>query len=209
MRIIKSFKLFGIKLNENIHRPYVNSLESLESYKKFSEWADIKLEQSQDGKNTKVTVYPDGKDSTILKYELRESNILKSGDRIKIGLYQFKDFQWEYIMGYSVSKVSDYNSIFSGIEKIILRDLYGVDISYRKFLSSPENLEPVENSENPKLMLSLISRIPEWKVVSYFKQNPTSIYMLNNSPELKKKIMYKANIGDYSKIGRVLKNGLI
>lgn len=206
MRIIKSFKLFGNRMNENVHRPYVKSLESIDAYKRFSEWADIKIEQTQDGKLTKITVYPEGPDSTALKYELRE---MSAGDRIKIGLYKFKNFDWEYIMGYYISKLSDYNSIFSGIEKMILHEIYGIDIAYRKFLSSPENLEPIENSENPNLMSSLISRIPEWKVISYFKQNPTSIYMLSNSPDLKKKIMDKASIGDYSKIGRALKGGFI
>ena len=63
--------------------------------------------------------------------------------------------------------------------------------------------------EKPGVMPSLISRIPEWKVIKYFKENPTLIYMLHNCPDLKKKIMDKANINDYSRIGRALKNGLI
>jgi hypothetical protein len=143
-----------------------------------------------------------------LVYELREMPG-SSNDKIKIGLYQFRDFNWEYLMGYSISTSSDYNSIFSGIEKLALKELYGIDISHRKFLMSPENLEPIEDSENPDLMPSLISRIPEWKVIKYFKENPTLIYMLHNCPDLKKKIMDKANINDYSRIGRALKNGLI
>ena len=208
MEIIKSFKLFGSIVNENVYRPYVRSLEGLDSYKKFSEWAEIKLEQNSQGKYTKITVYPNGEDEPTLVYELREMPG-SSNDKIKIGLYQFRDFNWEYLMGYSISTSSDYNSIFSGIEKLALKELYGIDISHRKFLMSPENLEPIEDSENPDLMPSLISRIPEWKVIKYFKENPTLIYMLHNCPDLKKKIMDKANINDYSRIGRALKNGLI
>jgi hypothetical protein len=208
MEIIKSFKLFGSIVNENVYRPYVRSLEGLDSYKKFSEWAEVKLEQNSQGKYTKITVYPNGEDEPTLVYELREMPG-SSNDKIKIGLYQFRDFNWEYLMGYSISTSSDYNSIFSGIEKLALKELYGIDISHRKFLMSPENLEPIEDSENPDLMPSLISRIPEWKVIKYFKENPTLIYMLHNCPDLKKKIMDKANINDYSRIGRALKNGLI
>ena len=208
MEIIKSFKLFGSIINENVYRPYVRSLEGLDAYKKFSEWAEVKLEQNSQGKYTKITVYPNGDDEPTLVYELREMPG-SSNDKIKIGLYQFRDFNWEYLMGYSISTSSDYNSIFSGIEKLALKELYGIDISHRKFPMSPENLEPIEDSENPDLMPSLISRIPEWKVVKYFKENPTLIYMLHNCPDLKKKIMDKANINDYSRIGRALKNGLI
>ena len=208
MEIIKSFKLFGSIINENVYRPYVRSLEGLDAYKKFSEWAEVKLEQNSQGKYTKITVYPNGDDEPTLVYELREMPG-SSNDKIKIGLYQFRDFNWEYLMGYSIITSSDYNSIFSGIEKLALKELYGIDISHRKFLMSPENLETIEDSENPDLMPSLISRIPEWKVVKYFKENPTLIYMLHNCPDLKKKIMDKANINDYSRIGRALKNGLI
>ena len=208
MEIIKSFKLFGSIINENVYRPYVRSLEGLDAYKKFSEWAEVKLEQNSQGKYTKITVYPNGDDEPTLVYELREMPG-SSNDKIKIGLYQFMDFNWEYLMGYSITTSSDYNSIFSGIEKLALKELYGIDTSHRKFLMSPENLEPIEDSENPDLMPSLISRIPEWKVVKYFKENPTLIYMLHNCPDLKKKIMNKANINDYSRIGRALKNGLI
>ena len=208
MEIIKSFKLFGSIINENVYRPYVRSLEGLDAYKKFSEWAEVKLEQNSQGKYTKITVYPNGDDEPTLVYELREMPG-SSNDKIKIGLYQFRDFNWEYLMGYSISTSSDYNSIFSGIEKLALKELYGIDTSHRKFLMSPENLEPIEDSENPDLMTSLISRIPEWKVVKYFKENPTLIYMLHNCPDIKKRIMDKANINDYSRIGRALKNGLI
>lgn len=208
MEIIKSFKLFVSIINENVYRPYVRSLEGLDAYKKFSEWAEVKLEQNSQGKYTKITVYPNGDDEPTLVYELREMPG-SSNDKIKIGLYQFMDFNWEYLMGYSITTSSDYNSIFSGIEKLALKELYGIDTSHRKFLMSPENLEPIEDSENPDLMPSLISRIPEWKVVKYFKENPTLIYMLHNCPDLKKKIMDKANINDYSRIGRALKNGLI
>jgi len=208
MEIIKSFKLFGITLNENVYRPYVSSLENMEAYKKFSEWAEVKLEQNHEGRYTKVTVYPNGENTSALRYELREMAGTNK-DKTKIGLYEFKDFNWEYVMGYTLSSSSDYNSIFSGIEKLALKELYGIDTSPRRFLASPENLEPIEDSENPDVMKSLISRIPEWKVIKYFKENPTLIYMLHNCPDLKKKIMDKANINDYSRIGRALKNGLI
>jgi hypothetical protein len=112
-------------------------------------------------------------------------------------------------MGYSISTSSDYNSIFSGIEKLDLKELYGLDTSHRKFLSSPESLEPIENCDNQDLMRSLITRIPEWKVVNYFKQNPMSIYMLHSCPDIKKKVMDKAGISDFSNIGRALKRGFI
>lgn len=208
MEIIKSFELFGIKLNENVYRPYVSSLENMEAYKKFSEWAEVKLEQNHEGRYTKITVYPNGENTSALRYELREMAGTNK-DKTKIGLYEFKDFNWEYVMGYTLSTSSDYNSIFSGIEKLALKELYGIDTSPRRFLASPENLEPIEDSGNPDVMKSLISRIPEWKVIKYFKENPTLIYMLHNCPDLKKKIMDKANINDYSRIGRALKNGLI
>lgn len=208
MEIIKSFELFGIKLNENVYRPYVSSLENMEAYKKFSEWAEVKLEQNHEGRYTKITVYPNGENTSALRYELREMAGTNK-DKTKIGLYEFKDFNWEYVMGYTLSTSSDYNSIFSGIEKLALKELYGIDTSPRRFLASPENLEPIEDSGNPDVMKSLISRIPEWKVVRYFKDNPTLIYMLHSCPDLKKRIMDKANINDYSRIGRALKNGLI
>lgn len=208
MGIIKSFKLFKFSINENVYKPYTSSLKAMEAYKKFSEWAEVKLEQNSGGKYTKITVYPNGEDTSALRYELREMPDANK-DRTKIGLYEFKDFNWEYVMGYTLSSSSDYNSIFSGIEKLALKELYGVDTSYRKFLSSPENLEHLEDCENPDVMTSLISRIPEWKVIKYFKDNPTLIYMLHNSPDLKKRIIDKANINDYSRIGRALKNGLI
>jgi hypothetical protein len=208
MKIIKSFNLFGFKINENVYRPYVKSLENLESYKRIAEWSEINIQQSQDGKITKITIYPNGKDDTVLKYELKEWTI-QSGDRVKIGVYEFKDFEWEYVMGYSVSNVSDYESMFSGIEKRVLKDLYSIDIGQRNFLSSVENLEPIEDCKNPDLMRSLISRIPEWKVVKFFKDNPTMIYMLHSCPDLKKKVMDKAGISDFSNIGRALKRGFI
>jgi hypothetical protein len=210
MGIIKSFRLFGFKINENVYKPYVTSLENLDAYKKFSEWAEVKLQQSQDGKITKITVYPKGEDEMALKYEIRElTNALASG-RKKLSIYQFKDFDWQYVIGYWVSNVSDYENMFSSIEKIALKELYDLDISQKKFLTSPENLEPIEDCGNPNLMASLISRIPEWKVNRYFKENPMSIYMLHECPEIKKKIMDKIGMdSDYSKIGRALKNGII
>lgn len=209
MEIIKSFKLFGSIINENVYRPYVRSLEGLDAYKKFSEWAEVKLEQNSQGKYTKITVYPNGDDETPLVYELREITD-SSKDKIEIELYQFKDFNWEYLRKYSISTTSDYNLIFSSLEKLALKELYSIDISNRNFLSSPENLEPIDDSKNPDVLHSLISRIPEWKLVKYFKVNPTSIYMLHNSPEIKKNIIHKANIkNDYSRIGKALKRGLI
>ena len=209
MRIIKSFNLFEFKINENVYRPYVKSLENLESYKRIAEWSEINIQQSQDGKITKITIYPNGDDDTVLKYELREMPSSQSSDMVKIGVYGFKDFEWEYIMGYSVSNVSDYESMLSGIEKRVLKDLYNIDIGQRNFLSSVENLEPVEDCKNPDLMRSLISRIPEWKVAKFFKDNPTMIYMLHSCPDLKKKVMDKAGISDFSNIGRALKRGFI
>jgi len=209
MRIIKSFNLFGFKINENVYRPYVSSLENLGYYKKISEWSDINIEQRYDGKVTRINIYPNGDRETALKYELREMSSAQPDGRIKMGLYQFKDFDWEYIMGYGVSNVSDYESIFRGIEKSAIKELYGLDIGKRDFLSSPENLEPIEDCENPDLMRSLITRIPEWKIVNYFKNRPTSIYMLHSCPDLKKKVMDKAGISDFSNIGRALKRGFI
>ena len=210
MGIIKSFRLFGFKINENVYKPYVTSLENLDAYKKFSEWAEVKLQQSQDGKITKITVYPKGEDEMALKYEIRElTNALASG-RKKLSIFQFKDFDWQYVMGYWVSNVSDYENMFSSVEKMALKELYDLDISQKKFLASPENLEPIEDCGNPNLMASLISRIPEWKVNKYFKENPMSIYMLHECPEIKKRIMNKIGMeSDYSKIGRALKNGII
>ena len=210
MGIIKSFKLFGFKINEIVYKPYVTSLENLDAYKKFSEWAEVKLQQSQDGKTTKVTIYPNGEDETALKYEIKEGSDALASGRRKLSIYQFKDFEWEYVMGYWVSNVSDYENMFSSIEKMALKELYGLDISQKKFLSTPENLEPIEDCGNPDLMASLISRIPEWKVNKYFKENPMSIYMLHGCPEIKKRIMDKIGMdSDYSKIGRALKNGII
>ena len=210
MGIIKSFKLFGFKINENVYKPYVTSLENLDAYKKFSEWAEVKLQQSQDGETTKATIYPNGEDETALKYEIKEGSDALASGRRKLSIYQFKDFEWEYVMGYWVSNVSDYENMFSSIEKMALKELYGLDISQKKFLSTPENLEPIEDCGNPDLMASLISRIPEWKVNKYFKENPMSIYMLHGCPEIKKRIMDKIGMDrDYSKIGRALKNGII
>jgi len=209
MRIIKSFNLFGFRINENVYRPYVSSLENLEPYKKMSEWSEVNIEQRQDGKLTKINIFPNGDNDTILKYELREMPSSKSDSRIKMGVYKFKDFGWEYIMGYSVSNVSDYESIFGGIEKLAIKELYGIDIGKRGFLSSPESLEPIEDCDNPDLMRSLITRIPEVKVINYFKQNPMSIYMLHTCPDIKKKVIDKAGIGDFSNIGRALKKGMI
>ena len=180
MGIIKSFKLFGFKINENVYKPYVTSLETLDTYKKFSEWAEVKLQQSQDGKTTKVTIYPNGEDETALKYEIKEGSDALASGRRKMSIYQFKNFDWEYVMGYE--------NMLSSIEKMALKELYGLDISQKKFLSTPENLEPIEDCGNPDLMASLISRIPEWKINKYFKENPMSIYMLHECPEIKKKI---------------------
>lgn len=210
MGIIKSFKLFGFKINENVYKPYVTSLENLDAYKKFSEWAEVKLQQSQDGKTTKATIYANGDNENVLKYEIREMHAELTAGRKKLSMYEFRDFDWEYVMGYWVADVSDYENMFASMEKMALNELYGLDISPRKFLSTPENLEPIEDCGNPNLMASLISRIPEWKVNKYFKENPMSIYMLHECPEIKKRIMDKIGMdSDYSKIGRALKNGII
>jgi hypothetical protein len=210
MEIIKSFKLFGFKLNENVYKPYVTSLKNLESYKKFSEWAEVNMEQSMDGKITKLTIYPKDDSENVLKYEIREiTESLESGRR-KLSIYVFKNFGWEYVMGFWLLNISDYENLFTSIEKMALKELYDFDITPRNFLSTPENLEPIEGSGNPDLMASLISRIPEWKVIRYFKENPMSIYMLDDCPVVKKKIMDKIGMDkDYSKIGRALKNGII
>lgn len=208
MRIIKSFNLFGRKINENVYRPYVGSLGNLDAYKKISEWADINTEQKQDGKVTKITIYPHGEDETVVKYELREM-APTSNDKIRIGIYEFKDFDWEYIMGFSVSSVSDYESIFRGIEKFAVKELYDYNMSNRKYLDDPENLEPLIDCGNPDLIKSLITRIPESKVIKFFKDKPTSTYILNPCPDLKKKIMDKAGIKDFSHIGRALKRGFL
>lgn len=210
MGIIKSFKIFGSKINENVYKPYVTSLKNLEAYKKISEWAEVNMEQSMDGKNTKLTIYPNDGNENVLKYDIREMTEPLGSGRRKLSIYEFKDFDWEYVMGFWVSNLSDHENLFAAIEKMALKELYDFDITPRNFLSTPKNLEPVEGSGNPDLMSSLISRIPEWKVVKYFKENPMSIYMLDDCPEIKKKIMDKIGMDkDYSKIGRALKNGII
>jgi hypothetical protein len=43
----------------------------------------------------------------------------------------------------------------------------------------------------------------------YFKKNPLEIYLLDDSPELKKEVLDKTGIKDYGAIGRKLKQGLI
>jgi hypothetical protein len=43
----------------------------------------------------------------------------------------------------------------------------------------------------------------------YFKKNPLEIYLLDDSPELKKEVLDKTGIKDYGDIGRKLKQGLI
>ena len=43
----------------------------------------------------------------------------------------------------------------------------------------------------------------------YFKKNPLEIYLLDDSPELKKEVLDKIGIKDYGAIGRKLKQGLI
>ena len=209
MGIIKTFRLFRSSINENVYKPYVSSLKNLNAYRKFSEWAEVRVVQQQDGKCTKITVYPNGKDETVLKYEIREMPNGITSSRMKLAVYEFKDFEWEYVMGYWVSGVSDYENMFTAIEKMALKELYDLDISHKNFLSSPKNLEPVDDCVNPDLMASLISRIPDNKVISYFKNNPLDLYILDDCPEIKKEIMTKAKIGDHSLVGRALKNNLL
>jgi hypothetical protein len=46
-------------------------------------------------------------------------------------------------------------------------------------------------------------------LLDYFKKNPLEIYMLDDKPELKKEVLDKTGIKDYSKLGKGLKSGII
>jgi hypothetical protein len=43
----------------------------------------------------------------------------------------------------------------------------------------------------------------------YIKKNPLAIHIIDDMPELKKEVLQRTGIEDYSKIGRLLKHGLI
>jgi hypothetical protein len=46
-------------------------------------------------------------------------------------------------------------------------------------------------------------------LLDYFKKNPLEIHMLDDKPELKKEVLDKTGIKDYSAIGRKLRSGMI
>jgi hypothetical protein len=102
--------------------------------------------------------------------------------------------------------------------------------SLNRFYSKPEEIDKLIikkigcHPEILKMSLSIARKISPFTInknfksgsdneidflCDYFKNHPLEIYALDGSPELKKEVLDKTGIRDYSNIGRKLRSGMI
>lgn len=71
------------------------------------------------------------------------------------------------------------------------------------------NREGNSESRNREIAQELIKYADIDSVCKYMKENPLNLYLLNNMPRIKEKVLQKTGIKDYSKLGNVLRSGLV
>lgn len=64
-------------------------------------------------------------------------------------------------------------------------------------------------SRNREIEKALIRYVDMDSVYKYMKANPLNLYLLNDMPKIKEEVLQKTGIKDYSKLGNVLRSGLV
>lgn len=71
------------------------------------------------------------------------------------------------------------------------------------------NREGNSESRNREIAQELIKYADIDSVCKYMKENPLDLYLLNSIPKIKEEVLQKTGIKDYSKLGNVLRSGLV
>lgn len=92
---------------------------------------------------------------------------------------------------------------------IINRYLRGKgDIAIMKVIDKIEKIG--KNKENRDAIIRELIRYADIdSICKYIKRNPLELYLLDDIPHIKKEVLEKTGIKDYSSIGRKLRNGMI